>query len=349
MASAHAAVPDLSSEEATMKPRSMRRSMLAYAALAVAAPGQLITARGARAQGAGPYPNRPIQMVIPQGAGGVADTGGRIIAKRLAEVIGQPVVVENRPGAGMLIGSNHVAQSAPDGYTLLWATGSIAAAPTMMKSFSLDPLRDFQPITMVATSNNVLVGSPTLKGGTLKDLVEESKANPGKMFYGTVAPTITLIFEYLKQITGADLGMVNYKASPAVWTDLIGGRVHAMLDGAALTKGHVDAGRARAIAVFGPRRSPILPNTPTVAEQGYPGFGVETWVGMWAPANTAAPIVKRIEEAMAKVMSTPETAKELQAVGLDAVRTTPQEFAALIKKDVELWQTVAARAGIKPE
>jgi len=279
----------------------------------------------------------------------VADTGGRIIAKRLAEVIGQPVVVENRPGAGMLIGSSYVSQSAPDGYTLLWATGSIAAAPTMMKSFSLDPLKDFQPITMVATSNNVLVGSTTLKGGTLKDLVEESKANPGKMFYGTVAPTITLIFEYLNQITGANLEMVNYKASPAVWTDLIGGRVHVMLDGAALTKGHVDAGRARAIAVFGPKRSPVLPNVPTVAEQGYPGFGIETWVGMWAPRGTPTAIVQRIEEAMAKVMAMPETSRELQAVGLDAVHTTSQEFAELIKKDVELWRTVAARANIKPE
>jgi len=332
-----------------MNRNAIRRSLLAYGALAAAVPGQLIAARGARAQGAGTYPNRPVQMIIPQGAGGVADTGGRIIAKRLAEVIGQPVVVENRPGAGMLIGSNYVAQAAPDGYTLLWATGSIAAAPTMMKTFTLDPLRDFRPITMVATSNNVLVGSTALKGGTLKDLVEESKAKPGKLFYGTVAPTITLIFEYLKQMTGAQLEMVNYKSSPAVWADLIGGRVHAMLDGAALAKGHVEAGRARAIAMFGPRRSPVLPDTPTVAEQGYHGFGVETWVGMWAPLGTPAPIAAHIETAMAKVMSAPETTQELRAVGLDAVRTTSQEFAALIKKDVALWQTVAARANIKPE
>lgn len=332
-----------------MKRRSIRRSMLAWAALGVAAPGQLIVVPGARAQSAGDYPSRPIQMIIPQGAGGVADTGGRIVARRLADVIGQPVIVENRPGAGMLIGSTQVARSAPDGYTLLWATGSIAAAPTMMKSFTLDPLKDFQPITMVATSNNVLVGAPTLKGGTLKDLVEESKANPGTMFYGTVAPTITLIFEYLKQMTGAKLDMVSYKASPAVWTDLIGGRVHAMLDGAALTKGHVEAGRAKAIAMFGSRRSPVLPDTPTVAEQGYPGFGVETWVGMWAPNGTPAPVVQRIEDAMGKVMAMPETGRELQAAGLDAVRTNAQEFAALIKKDVDLWRTVADRAGIKPE
>jgi tripartite-type tricarboxylate transporter receptor subunit TctC len=332
-----------------MNRKQTRRSVVACAALGMAAPGQWIPGRSAHAQGLGGYPSRSIQMIIPQGAGGVSDTGGRIIARRLSEVLGQQVVVENRPGAGMLIGSTQVARAAPDGYTLLWATGSIAAGPTMMKSFTLDPLKDIHPITMVATSNNVLIGAPTLKGGTLKDLVEESRANPGKMFYGTVAPTFTLIFEYLKQITKADLGMVMYKASPAVWTDLTAGRVHAMLDGPGLTKGHVEAGRARALAVIGHKRSPVLPDVPTVAEQGYPSFGVETWVGLWAPNGVPQSTLQTIEQAMAKVVAMPETVRELQSAGLDAIRTNSQEFAQLIRKEAELWRGVAARAGIQPE
>jgi len=326
-----------------------RRRFLGLAASGLGACASLVAPLPALGQSSGGYPTRPIQLIVPLGAGGVADTGARLVAKRLGEVLGVSVVVENRPGGAQAVGIGQVARATPDGYTLLWSTGGFAAAPVLMKAFEFDPIRDFQPITMAATSNNVLVGASNLPGKTLKDLIEYSKQNPGKVFYGTASGGTTLVFEHLKIVTGARLEPVLYKGSPAVWTDLVGGRIQLMLDGPGLTKGYIEKGQARALGMFGPTRSTVLPDVPTIAEQGYPGFSVLTWIGLWAPKGTAPSTVQRLEQAMARVMALPEMQQEMARAGLDAISMTSAEFTQAIRKELDLWKTVAARAGIEPQ
>jgi tripartite-type tricarboxylate transporter receptor subunit TctC len=332
-----------------MLERATRRTFISMAAVGLAAPVALLAPSAPRAQAASGYPSRSIQLIVPLGAGGVADTGARIVARRLGEILGVSVVVQNRPGGAQAVGIGQAARATPDGYTLLWSTGGFAAAPVLMKAFEFDPIRDFQPITMAASSNNVLVGSNTLPGGTLKDLIDFSRQNPGKVFYGSASGGTTLVFEHLKMVTGAQLEQVMYRGSPDAWADLVGGRIHVMLDGPGLTKGYIDSGRARALGMFGPRRSSVLPDVPTIAEQGFPDFSVLTWIGMWAPRGTPAPVVQRLEQAMARLMAMPETQKELALAGLDATSMSSAEFTEAIRKELALWRSVAARAGIEPQ
>lgn len=329
------------------KSRATRRALLSAAAVGLAVPGRLIADNGSAA--AADYPVKPIQMIIPIGAGGVADTGGRIVAKRLSEELGRSVVVENRPGANQVVGAGHVARATPDGYTLLWTTSGFTASPALVKDFPFDALRDFQPISLGATSNNVLVGSTNFPGGQLKDFIEHSKRNPGTMFYGTPSGATTLVFEYLKLVTGAKLEPIMYKSTPNAWTDLIGGRIHALMDGPALSKGHIEAGKARGMAVCGAKRAPELPDVPTVSESGYPDFVLETWQGLFAPAGVPAAIVKKLEAAMSKVMALPGTQQDMRAAGLDGASMTSAEFSALVKKHQDLWASVARQAGIDPQ
>ena len=332
-----------------MSQRTTRRRLFYHAAVGLASSSGLLAPLTTFAQSGAGFPNRTIQLIVPLGAGGVADTGARIVARRLAEVLGVPVVVENRPGGAQAVGIGQASRANPDGHTLLWTTGGFAAAPVLMKAFEFDPIRDFQPITMAATSNNVLVGSPSLPGRTLQDLIKYSKENSGKVFYGSASGGTTLVFEHLKMTTGAQLEPILYKGSPDAWADLIGGRIHVMLDGPALTKGYIEKARARALGVFGPKRSSVLPDVPTIAEQGFPEFSVLTWVGLWAPKATPRAVVQRLEQAMARVMAMPETQQELDRAGLDATTMSSAEFTEAIRKELALWKTVATRANIQPE
>ena len=234
--------------------------------------------------------------------------------------------------------------------TLLWTTGGFAAAPVLMKAFEFDPIWDFQTIPMAVTSNNVMVASPTLPGKTLQNLMKYSKENSGKVFYGSASGGTTLVFEHLKMTTGAQLEPVMYNnGSPDAWADLIGGRIHVMLDGPGLTKGYIEKGRARALGVFGPKRSSALPDVPTIAEQGFPDFSVLTWGGLWTPKATPRAVVQHLEQAMARVMAMPETQQELARAGLDATSMSTAEFTEAIRKEFAMWKTVAARANIQPQ
>lgn len=328
-----------------MSTRRTRRALLGAAAAGVIAP----MVRPGRAWAASDYPNKAIQMIIPIGAGGVADTGGRIVARRLGEVLGRPVIVENRPGANQVVGVGHVSRAAADGYTLLWTTSGFTASPALVKDFPFVAARDFLPIALGATSNNVLVGSTNFEGSTLADFVAHSKRHPGTMFYGTPSGATTLVFEYLKLVTGAQIEPIMYKSTPNAWTDLIGGRIHALMDGPRLSKGQIEAGKARGLAVCGSRRAPELPDVPTVAESGYPEFVIETWQGLFAPKGTPPEIAQQLEAAMRKVMSSPETQTELRDAGLDSSVTSSAEFAELVRKHTELWASVAKQAGIEPQ
>jgi len=303
----------------------------------------------AQAQASQSYPDRAINLIVPIGAGGVADTSARILAQRLSEHLKVPVVVQNKPGAAQSIGADYVMRSKPDGYTLMFSTGGFVATPFLLKGFKLDPIRDFEPISLIASSNNVLVGSNTIPGSTLKDLVEMAKNKPGEVFYGSPSGATTLVFEHLNQVTGIKIEPIFYQSTPAAWADIIGGRIHATMEGPALALGQVQAGNAQVLAVFGPKRTPEFPDVPTVAEQGYPGFGIESWQGLWAPKGTSPDIINVLEKAVIAVMTTPQMKQEMRAAGLDAKGSTATEFAQEIKDNTELWRQVTTAAGIEPQ
>lgn len=295
------------------------------------------------------FPDRPINLIVPIGAGGVADTSARILSQRLSAHLGVPVVVQNKPGASQSIGADYVMRAKPDGYTLLFSTGGFVATPFLIKEFALDPVRDFEPISLIASSNNVLVGSKSIPGDRLKDLVALAKAKPKEVFYGSPSGATTLIFEHLNQVTEMQLERILYQSTPAAWADIIGGRIHATMEGPALALGQVQSGNAKVLAVFGHKRAPEFPDVPTVAEQGYPGFGIESWQGLWAPRGTPAPIIKTLEEAVIAVMMTPEIKQQMRAAGLDAKGTTASEFAKEIQDNTALWRQVTTAAGIEPQ
>lgn len=324
------------------------RLSTSLAALCLAA---LMPATSAASQDAssGGFPDRTITLIVPVGAGGVADTSARIFAQRLGEHLKVPVVVQNKPGAGQAIGAETVARSKPDGYTLLFSTSGFVAAPMLIKGFKFNAATDFEPISLIASSNNVLVGSNSIPGGRLKGLVELAKAKPGEVFYGSPSGATTLVFEYLNQVTGMKLQRILYQSTPAAWADIIGGRIHATMEGPKLALGHVQAGKAQVLAVFGPRRTPEFPDVPTVAEQGYPGFGIESWQGLWAPKGTPAEVIRVLEQATIAVMSTPQMKEEMRAAGLDAVGSTAADFGKELRANSALWRKVAAEAGIEPQ
>ncbi|MBV7481712.1 tripartite tricarboxylate transporter substrate binding protein [Bordetella sp. BOR01] len=309
----------------------------------------LLAPIAAHADAAGRYPDRAINLIVPIGAGGVADTSARILAQRLGDHLKVPVVVQNKPGAAQAIGAELVARAKPDGYTLLFSTSGFVAAPMLIKGFKPDPVEDFDPISLIASSNNVLVGANAIPGGRLKGLVELAKAKPGQVFYGSPSGATTLVFEYLNQVTGAKLEPILYQSTPAAWADIIGGRVHATMEGPKLAQGQVQAGKAQVLAVFGHKRAPEFPDVPTVAEQGYPGFGIESWQGLWAPKGTPAEVVRTLEQAVVAVMATPQMKQEMRAAGLDAVGSTAAEFGKELHDNAALWRKVATEAGIEPQ
>ncbi|NYT22221.1 tripartite tricarboxylate transporter substrate binding protein [Alcaligenaceae bacterium] len=339
----------LRQEGAPRAPARGRSWLLKQTAMGLSMAASLILPISAHGSTSQPYPDRAINLIVPIGAGGVADTSARILAQRLGEHLKVPVVVQNKPGGGQSIGADYVMRSRPDGYTLMFSTGGFVAAPFLMKGFKLDPVHDFKPVSLVASSNNVLVGSNTIPGGTLKDLVDLAKARPGEVFYGSPSGATTLIFEHLNQVTGMKLEPILYQSTPAAWADIIGGRIHATMEGPALALGQVQAGNARVLAVFGPGRTPEFPDVPTVAEQGYPGFGIESWQGLWAPKDTPADIVNVLEQAVIAVMTTPQMKQEMRAAGLDAKGSTASEFAKEIQDNTDLWRQVTTAAGIQPQ
>ncbi|PLC49853.1 hypothetical protein CR159_11235 [Pollutimonas subterranea] len=302
----------------------------------------------AHANSADPYPTQTITLIVPIGAGGVADTSARILARGLSGHLNVPVVVQNKPGAGQAIGADLVSRAKPDGYTLLFSTSGFVAAPMLIKGFKFDPIGGFEPISLIASSNNVLVGANNIPGGRLQGLVDLSKAKPGEVFYGSPSGATTLVFEHLNQVTGAKIAPILYQSTPAAWADIIGGRIHATMEGPALAQGQVKAGNAQVLAVFGRKRAPEFPDIPTVAEQGYPGFGIESWQGLWAPKGTPDAVIKTLEQAVVAVMNTQQMKQDMRASGLDAVGSTAAVFNNELHDNTALWRKVATDAGIEP-
>jgi tripartite-type tricarboxylate transporter receptor subunit TctC len=307
----------------------------------------VIFAGAAAAQGS--YPNKPIHLIVGYAPGGPTDIVARLIAAKMQESLGQPVIVENKPGAGSNIASEYVVKSAPDGYTLL--VGSIANATNMVvyKHLTYDTLRDLAPITQLMSAPSVLVATPGFPAKSLQDLIALAKRNPGKYAFASTGSggSPHLAGEMLKMRAGIDLIHVPYKGAALVQSDLIGGQVQMAFETALSVVPHVQGGQLRAIAVAANRRLAQLPDVPTMAEAGLPDFEVSSWNGLFAPAKTPPEIIARLHEAAVKALAAPDVREKFTAQGAEAMGSTPEEFRAYIRAEIEKWGKVVRASGAR--
>jgi tripartite-type tricarboxylate transporter receptor subunit TctC len=320
-------------------------AMSALALLAVLAPG------AAWAQ-APAWPNKPIRLVAGFAAGGISDILARVVGARLSESLGQPVLVENRTGAGGTIAADFVAKSPADGYTLfLGVTATQSIAPYLYPKLPYNAFTDFAPITIAAVTPVLLVVHPSLPVKSVKDLIAIAKTRPGELNYGStgIGALPHLTTELFSLRAGIRMNHVPYKGGALAMLDLVGGQISLMFDNIPTAIAQVRAGKVRAIGVAQAKRTPAAPDIPTMAEAGFPGFEVTSWQGFLAPAGTPAPIVNRLNAEILKVLAQPDTREKLTAQGIEIVTSTPQEFAAIIKRDAEIWAKVVKATGAKAE
>lgn len=297
------------------------------------------------------YPNRPIRIVVPAGSGSGSDILMRMIAQRLTERLGKQVVVENRTGAGNMIGYEFVAKSAPDGYTLGSGVSTLAIHPVTYKKVPYDALRDFEPISHLANVPNLLVSHPALPAINLKELIALAKARPGELLYASAGHGTNphLSMELLNTLAGVRLVHVPYKSGPPGLTDVMAGQVQLMATVMNYLLPHVAAGRLRAFGVTTAKRASARPDIPTLAEAGLPGYESVQWYSMIAPAKTPRQIIERLHKEIAAYLRLPETLDKMTADGNEIVAGTPEEFAAFLRAETAKWAKVAKAAGIKPE
>jgi tripartite-type tricarboxylate transporter receptor subunit TctC len=298
-----------------------------------------------------PYPTRPIRLVVPQSAGGSTDLVARPLARQLGEALGQPVVVDNRPGAGSVVGTDLVAKAAPDGYTLLAVAASFAITPSLQKQLPFDPLRDFAPVTLLSAFPNVLVIHPAFPVTSVAELVSWLKKNPGKANYGSsgIGTGTHLSMELFKHMAGVEIVHVPYKGGAPSVNALLAGEVQVNLATISTAVPHIRTGRLRALAVTSRERVAALPEVPTIAEAGVPGYDYSSWIGLLAPAKTPAPVVARLGAEAARIMRTPEILSILALEGAQPVGGTPEEFAAVLHTEIGRWRKVVEAAGIKAD
>jgi len=293
------------------------------------------------------WPSRPIRMVVPLSPGGFADVPGRILAARLSSLLGYNVFVENRPGAGGTIGADFVAKSAPDGYTLLFTGTPHVISAWVYKKLPYDPLKDFEPVALVASGPYVLVVNPQLPVHSIRELIAAAKAQPGKIDYassgnGSAQHLVSALFA---SMAGIELNHVPYKGSGPAMQDLLGGQVKVSFAGIPNVLPHVKAGRLRALAVSTPQRSPDLPDVPTAAEAGVPGYQATLWLNLAAPAGTPGEIVQRIYAETAKALQDAELQQNFRAAGVEASPMSPQELAGFMRGEYEKWGKVVRDTG----
>ncbi|MCC2675052.1 MAG: hypothetical protein K0R58_1999 [Ramlibacter sp.] len=298
------------------------------------------------------YPSKPIRLVVPFAAGGGSDIVARTVATKLADALGQPVVVDNKPGAGGNIGTDLVAKAAPDGYTIVMGVfGPIAVNPSLFGNLPYDPVRDFAPITQAVTVTNMLAVHPSVPAATVKELIDHGRRNPGKLASATGGTGTAghMASELFKSMTKLDMTVIPYKgAAPAV-NDVLGGQVPMTFEALLSTLQLVKAGKLKAIAVTTSTRSSLLPDVPTIAEAGLPGYEANNWYGFLAPARTPQPVIDRLNREMVKVLQMPDVKEKLAGVGAEVVGNSPQEFAAAIRADVAKWKRIVQETGAKAE
>ena len=324
-----------------MRMRKWTAWLLAAAAIGVCG--------AAAAQGA--FPTRPVKIVVAFPPGGSTDVTARLMATKLAERWGQPVVVENKPGAGANLGTAQVAKSPADGYTLLLATTALSISPVVFKQLGYDALRDLAPVTLVSTTPNVLVVGRDVPARNMREFIELVRANPGK--FNFAAPGASsgqrMTFELIKQATHTDIVMVPYAGGAPALQAVLGGQVQAMIVNVVEAATHVQSGRVRALAVTTAARSALLPDVPTVTEATGARIDTAVWQALFAPAGTPPDVVQKIQRDAAAVLALPDVQAKLAGMGMAVTPGTPDALAAFLRDDIDLWKRVATQAAIQPE
>ena len=318
-----------------------------FAALArVTLSALLLSGAAAHAQ---TYPTKPIRMVVASAAGGILDTVGRTIAAKLSESLGQQVVIDNRPGAGGIIGTEIVAKAAPDGYTLGKVATSHAINPGVYSKMPYDTLKDFAPVSHTVNLTNMLVVPASFPANNVRELIALAKAQPKKITFGSAGngQSNHLSGELLKSMAGIDIVHVPYKGSAPALTDVLAGNISMMFVDILSALPHVKAGRLKVLAVTGLKRAAAVPEYPTVDESGVPGFNGNSWLGLVAPAGTPRDIVARLSTEVAKALNSPDVRERFLAQGVEPVGSTPEQFAAFIESEIPRWGSAARAAGAR--
>jgi len=311
----------------------------------------ILVALAATAALAQTYPSKPIKLIVPLAAAGTGDTLARTVGEAMAKELGQPVVIENKPGAGGLVGTEIVAAAAPDGYTLLAVSPSHVINPALHAKKTYDPLKDFETITVMANTHQVIVAHPSTPASTLKELIDYAKKNPGKLTYGSagLGSATHLNMELFKSMAGIDILHVPYKGSTQARQDVLSGQVHLAMDGLLPVQPLIKDGRLKALALTSSRRSQSNPEIPTIAEAGVPGYATDTWYGLLVPAKTPREIVMKLQQAAVKALRSPEVRDRLARLGAEAVGNTPEEFSRLLVQEQKTWAKVVKDSGAKAE
>lgn len=297
------------------------------------------------------YPVRPVKIIVPSVPGGGTDSSTRFVTSKLAEFLGQRIVVENRAGAASIIGSEMVARSAPDGYTLLAAISTITIQPSMQKKLPFDPVKDFAPISQFVVLPNMLVGHPSLQPKNIRELIVFAKARPGKLEFASAGTgsNLHLCMEMFLSMTGLKMVHVPYKGAGQAIADLAAGYVPLMVTNMITGTQQVGAGRLRAYGVTSAKRSNAAPDIPTIAEQGVPGYDAVQWYGLMAPAGTPPDIIAKLHKGVVFALQDATVRERFRNSGADPIGNTPEEFAAVVRNDLVKWARVVKAAGIKPE
>lgn len=321
----------------------MKKFLLALAAAIVALAHLPVLAQS--------WPARTVKIIVPFPAGGPTDVLTRYLAEKLSTQLGQPVVVENKPGAGGSIGADLVAKSAPDGYTLVMATASTHSIGPYLGKLPYDPVKDFTPVVWVGNATNVLVISNSIPANSVKELIDLARKDPGKLNYATsgIGTISHLTSELFASMAGVKLTHVPYKGTQQSIPDIASGQVAMLFDNIMTAQPNIKAGRVKAIAISSSARSPLVPELPTVAEAGLPGFQSVVWFGLLGPAGLPKPVVDRVNAEMNKTLALPDVKARFAQMGFDQAGGTPVSFAQVMQRDAEKWSKVIKDAGVKPE
>ena len=298
------------------------------------------------------YPTKPVRIVVPIGAGSSMDIVCRVLAQKLTEAWNQTVIVDNRAGAGGNFGADLVAKSAADGYNILFASSSFSIAPSFYKKLSYDALRDFDAITQLSSRNNVLTVVPSSPVNSVKELIALAKAKPGQLSFGSGGGTGSsdqMVGELFKLMAGVDIVHVPYKSGPQAMNDLIGGQISIYMGGIPVQLPMIKAGKVRPLGTSGLKRSPQLPDVPTIAEAGVPGYEVDVWYGLFAPRGTPRPIIEKIAAESIRIMQAPDMRERWSAVGVEPAGTRPKEFDAKFRDEIAKWTKVVTTAKLAPD
>jgi len=314
----------------------------------LAAAGLVLAAGLAQAQA---WPAKPIRLVVPFPPGGIVDTVARQLQPRLQAALGQTIVIDNRGGAGGTVGVGEVVRAAPDGHTLVMVFDAFATYPLVYPKLGYDIQRDLQPVTQIASNPLVLVVNPAVPAQNLKELVALAKKSPGRLNFASVGAGSSnhLTGELFKSVSGTFITHIPYRGGGPAQQDLLGGQVEMMFLSAVLAQPHVKAGKLRALAQTGVQRVPAYADTPTVAESGYPGFAVNSWVGLLAPAGTPRPVVERLQAEVKKILDSPDFAARLAEQRLRGIRNTPEQFAAVLRGEQDKWARLVSERKLSLE